>query len=389
MDLFGEEPQDVQPEPFADSDVLVDAAHGVAVGDGLVPAREMSFCLGHQSVEDKLLESFNADRMPHGLIFSGIKGIGKATMAYRLARFMLKHGGNDSVQESMFGDAAPVKVQSLDVAPDDPVFRRVISGGHADFMSIERAYDAAKNKYATGVAVDDIRRVPSFLRMTASDGGWRVVIIDDADMMNRSAQNALLKILEEPPKNALLILVAHRLGALIPTIRSRAQVLNFHPLSQDNIEVLLRQSGYAARDLQTLCALAEGSIGQAMNYAQDGGLESLQQIVDLLEACPNWDWKTIHALADNMAGAGQVESYDIFGHLLCWLFSQLVVAKARGRDLPSGLVDQPSIHRLLQNSSLEKLMKICDNLHSHFAKVSATNLDKKQGILRAFELISV
>ncbi len=380
MDLFGEEPV---------SAVEVSALPPVPEAkEGLLHPREMSFCLGHDDVEARLLDLFNSGRMPHGLIFAGQKGIGKATMAYRLAKFLFKHGTIDEDEDSLFGDS-PAEILNFDVDAQDPSSRRVASGGHADFISVERSFDAAKNKYKSGVAVDEVRRIPGFLRMTAADGGWRVVIIDDADTMNRSAQNALLKILEEPPKNAILILVTHRLGALIPTIRSRAQVLNFQLLSQDSLESLLSRHDHECSfdDLEMLSMMAEGSVGKAVQYIEEGGLDSLSQILDLLEDCPNWDWPKIHALADSLAGKGRDQAYMNFTDLFLWLFSQLVVAKARGQGGDSKLLQHRALQELLAKSSLEKLLKICENLQAHFSKVNAANLDKRQGVLSVFSIV--
>ncbi|MCB1531248.1 MAG: DNA polymerase III subunit delta' [Alphaproteobacteria bacterium] len=376
MDLFGEEPEATGPietEDFTIPDDLDDAG-------GFKHPREMDFCLGHEAVEKRLIELFESGRMPHGLIFTGQKGIGKATMAYRLARYLLKDHG-DPNQDALFGE--PAAQSTFQISPDDTTFRRVASGGHPDFMVVEREYDAAKNRYKDNVPVDAIRKVPGFLRMTASDGGWRVVIIDDADTMNRNAQNALLKVLEEPPKRTVLILVAHRMGALIPTIRSRAQVIHFQPLQETHLQQLIETHtpGLSAQDTQTLKHLCEGSIGRAAEYLEQGGLETLAQILDLMQYYPHWQWEKIHPLADNLARPGADQACKTFAGLMCWLFARLCVVKARG------LVPE-HLQSFVGNSSLEQLLKICENLHSHFDRVEGANLDKRQGILGAFSIIA-
>jgi hypothetical protein len=137
----------------------------------------------------------------------------------------------------MFGDAPAAT--NLDVNPNDPVARRLASGGHADFFSTEKKFDEDKGVYKDTLEVAEIRKIAPFLRMTSSEGGWRIVIADDADSMTRSAQNGILKILEEPPRNSLLILVAHRAGALIPTIRSRARFINFLPFDSTALKELI------------------------------------------------------------------------------------------------------------------------------------------------------
>ncbi len=384
MDLFGEP---TEPE---EKIIETDLSEAVEEAEEFGAPRAMNFCLGHDGVEQKLLEHFNSGRMPHGLIFAGPKGIGKATLAYRLAKFLLHYGVKDHNQDSLFGDAAPAP-ESLAVDPGAQGVRLVMSGAHPDLMSIERAYDATKNTHKDSVDVASIRKVAPFLHMTASYGGWRVVIIDDADTMNRNAQNALLKILEEPPENTVLILVTHRLGALIPTIRSRTQLVNFQPLSAPVMQDLLERSGQevSLSDVETLMALSNGSFGEAVRYIEEGGLDMLQSLSEMIAPYPHWDWPGIHAQADNLGRAGAAKSYEMFSGLFIWAVSQLVLCKAKGVSLSNPALDKPGFQALLQNSSLEELLKICDNLHDHFAKVKYANLDKRQGVLQAFSLITV
>ncbi len=360
MDLFGE-------EPAAEKDVAFDPASADEAAEAFGHPRAMQFCLGHEAVEEKLLENFNSGRLPHGLIFSGPKGIGKATMAYRFAKVILGFGSDN-----------------------EQVARLVTSGGHPDLMSVERAYDAAKNRYKAGVEVAEVRKVTPFLRMTAAGGGWRVVIIDDADTMNRNAQNALLKILEEPPKNTVLILVTHRLGALIPTIRSRAQVIHFQPLPQDILQELLSRKGqsFDAGELDTLVHLSSGSFGKILQYVEEGGLDTLGKILSIFQNYPDWNWPDIHVIADALGRAGQDQEFQNFQDLLQWIFAQLTLAKARGQGVQSMALNLEVFQNLLKNSSLEQLLKICENLHSHFNKTNAANLDKRQAVLGAFSLIT-
>src|SRR5215216_727506 len=151
----------------------------------------------------------------------------------------------------------------LAVPPQSGVFRRVASGGHADLLTIERAYDPRRRRLRGEIVVDDTREIAAFMRLTAAEGGWRVVVVDGADEMNRSAANALLKILEEPPRHALLLLVAHSPGRLLPTIRSRCRRFPMPPLPEATVAELLAryrpELDHAAA--AAITALAEGSIG--------------------------------------------------------------------------------------------------------------------------------
>jgi DNA polymerase-3 subunit delta' len=384
MDLFGEPEIDAQDD---DEDVI------------LVPTeeqeserlpRQVSDLYGHSHIEQLLLESFNNERMPHGLIFSGPKGIGKSTLAYRLARFLLKAGIIDPNQDSLFGDPAPT-AESLNVPLDHSVSRLVSSGAHPDLLAIERAYDANKDKFKDNVAVDDIRKVAPFLRKTASQGGWRIVIIDDADTMNRNAQNALLKILEEPPANTVLILIAHRMGVMIPTIRSRCRVINFQALSQADFSRILTKRGHilAAHQMETLYTLSEGSIGEALRFIESEGVQTLDSLLQLMNSYPSWPWAEIHKLGDQLSRSGRDEAYDQFAELLPWIYRQMIRAKARGQNLEGGHIQgNEALEAILRQSSLESLMKICENLEDLFATVQRSNLDKRQAVLSAFSLMA-
>lgn len=383
MDLFGEPDA---PQSVETTEEAADLTATTETVEGLHPPRQSNFCIGHEAIETKLLSQFKAGRMPHAFVLSGSKGIGKATFAYRLARFLLKQGGTNPNQDALFDDA-PAPAETLDVAPEDPTFRKVASGGHPDLISIERTYDSTKDKFKDTVAVEEVRKVAPFLHRTASkDGGWRVVIVDDADHMTRQAQNAILKILEEPPTNTAIILVCHRLGALIPTIRSRAQVYSAHALDRGNFESLLIKQGYNldTDQLDTVYHLAGGSIGSALEIIEQGGLDTLAQILTAFESWPRWSWKEIHTLTDQLARSG----YENFTFLLPWIYTQMINAKARGEEISSKALQISTIEGMHRQSSLETLLKICENLTSHFERVDRANLDKRQAVLGAFTMIA-
>lgn len=366
---------------------LVDIDESDAVIADMSAPRAQSLLIGHEDVEKNLLSLFQSNRHPHAMIFSGPSGIGKATLAFRLARFLLKTSEDEYNEQMMgaglFGDA-PQPPQNLHVDAKDPVFGKVAAGGHPDLLTIERLYDDKKDRRKTEVSVDEIRKIAPFMRKTpAIEGGWRIVIVDDADTMNRSSQNSILKILEEPPAKSLIILVTHRLGALLPTILSRASVVNFYPLA-DNVltDFLTRINPKLLAEHKTMVVnMAEGSLGRAIDYADDKNFPVITQSLDLLAKLPGFDWNSIQHFADTLGRGATPEMQKSFQDTLIWFSSSFAMSAATGRDLPPSL--KPAA-RLLTEVSLARWLQICDRLNEHFTRVQMGNLDKRYMVMGAF-----
>src|SRR5665213_3453397 len=164
----------------------------------------------------------------------------------------------DGAGPGLFAGPQPT---GLAVDPANPAFRRVASGGHADVLLIERAYDEKRKRRRSEIVIDDVRRIGEFLHLTPAEGGWRIVIVDGADEMNRNAANALLKVLEEPSARARLLITSASPGRLLPTIRSRCRHLSLDVLAHDQIDDLLRKyrPGLSRDESAGLIALADGS----------------------------------------------------------------------------------------------------------------------------------
>lgn len=364
-----------------------DAAPSIVAG-GLQPPRLMTDIFGHQDVEAQLLELINSKHLPHALIFSGPEGIGKSTFSFRLARYLLKHGKNEEGGGGLFGEPLPAaKAETLNVDHNDQVCRMIAASGHPDLLTVEREFDEKKGRFKGSVGIDSVRRIAPFMHMTASFNGWRIAIVDDADTMTNEAQNAILKILEEPPAQALLILICHRPGMMIPTIRSRCRVIHFQPLALDVFSSLLRklEPGLRDSDLATLYAITGGSAGQGLRLIEEGGLEVIYKVSGLLGQWPQWDWPQIHGLADNLSKPGQEDSYQSFVDVFQWSVEAMVRARARGDVLPSP-VDSAQMVQMANHYSFEEWLEICERLKQHFATASFANLDKRQSILGAFSI---
>lgn len=337
--------------------------------------------LGHQQAERTFLDAWSSGRMAHAWLLSGPMGIGKATLAYRMARFVLSGGGQGG---GLFGDGPT----DLFLSPDHPVSRRVAAGGHGDLKVIERGYtDDKRTKLRTEIVVDDVRGIGHFMSMTPAEGGWRVVIIDSADEMNRNAANAVLKTLEEPPRNALMILISHSPGRLLPTIRSRCRRLALSPLSNDHVEQIVRrsQSHLSAADCLGLITLAEGSAGKALALADQGGLDLYREIIGMLTALPKLDVPALHGFAERVARPEQDAAWRCLSELLTWWLARLVrCGGTAGQGVQEIVVGESALMgRLLTAASLERWLQVWENVSTLFSRTDAVNLDRKQAILTA------
>lgn len=356
-----------------DEDDLLDADDdSEAVADeGLPNARNSTDLLGHQAIESSLLNMLDTGRFPHGLIFSGPSGIGKSVMAYRLARFLFSEADREP---DMFG--APPKPTSLLVAPDHPVFAKVASGAHPDLLVIERPTDPDTGRTKASIPVEEIRRITPFLRRTSSiEGGWRIVIVDDADTMTRSSQNSLLKILEEPPEKTVLVLITHRAGALLPTVYSRCVHLPFQALSNDLIFPALTKMGVSTHDQALITEMAGGSLGKATDYAVTEHLEIIRTSFLPFESWPSFDWGAIQTFADLFGTKGNDDAQRIFAESILWLATALVLGR-------HGRIDW--INAIIDRLSLEQRLALYDRAQAHLQSCQNGNLDKRFLIMGAY-----
>ena len=273
---------------------------------------------GHADAERRLLAAYRGGRIPHAWLIGGAPGIGKATLTYRLARFVLAHPNPL---------ARPVQTAtSLAVPADHPVARQIAAQGHGDLVALERT-EGDSGKLRTVITVDQVRRTVSFFGSTASAGGWRVCIVDSADELQYpEAANALLKVLEEPPPQALLLLVSHAPAQLLPTIRSRCRRLGLRGLAEEDVirgaaQALGRDPGDAR--LRQVAALAEGSIGRAVMLSSGPLLALRKRMGELLERLPAVDPHALHAIGDAIGGSEPQKLENFIDAVNVWLADRL------------------------------------------------------------------
>lgn len=346
--------------------------------------------LGHERAEATLADAAGSGRLHHAWLLTGPRGIGKATLAHRFSRWLLAGRAEEGGQDSLFGDPAP-QGDGLWLDPGDPLFHRIASGGHADLMILQREYDERAKRLRSEIVAADVRKVSGFLSLTAGEGGWRVVIVDGAEDMNRHAANALLKTLEEPPARTVLLLVSHAPGRLLPTIHSRCRRLALKPLTPATVQALLGEyrPELAAEEAAQLAALGEGSIGRALELADAGGLALYGELMRLMAPLPQLDAARLHGLAEALARSkpepGTRDGFEVLTALLGWWLARLIRARAVGQ-LPPELVtgEAEVMARLATAGSLDQWIEVWEKINRLFARASRVNLDRKQVLLNAF-----
>lgn len=250
--------------------------------------RETRHVYGHDAAVAEFLNAYHSDRLHHGWLISGPKGIGKATLAWAMARFLL--ATPPQADDGLFG--APPLPDSLDIDPEHPVARRIQALSEPGLFLLRRGANDKGDKLASEIRVGEVRRLKDFFNLSSTDGGRRVVIVDCADDLNPNAANALLKLLEEPPEKSFFLLIAHQPSRLLPTIRSRCRSLRLFPLGLDMMKPVLSGAGIAMNDaeIKALNGLTTGSAGEAIRLHNLEGIALYREISGILGTLPTLDY---------------------------------------------------------------------------------------------------
>ncbi|MGF1503106.1 MAG: DNA polymerase III subunit delta' [Paracoccaceae bacterium] len=342
-------------------------------GDAPHPC-ETSRLYGQGAAEARFLAAWSGGRLHHAWLLRGPRGIGKATLAYRIARARLATP-----------DGAPPP-DTLDAAEDCPIRRRILAGAEPRLKVLRRSADPKTGRVRAEIGVDEVREVKRFLSLRSADGGWRAVIVDAADEMTRAAANALLKVLEEPPARTVLLLVAHAPGRLLPTIRSRCRGLDLAPLGPEPLSRALADLGAtpAPGEAGTLAALAGGSVGRALLLSRNDGAALYLRLAGLFDPERGLDRPALVALAEETAGRGAGDRLTLTADLTALLLARLARAAVTG-----GLSDpvDPAEARLasdLAPAAAPRLAEALSRIATRTAAARAVNLDAAQTILDTF-----
>ncbi len=340
--------------------------------EGAPHPRKTATLFGQSKAEADFLHAYTSGRLHSGWLVTGPRGVGKATLAWKIATFLLANPDT-----GFFGDP------TLDVDAQHPDARLIQSGAHPRLALIRRPWDDKTKKLRSEITVDAVRNLKTFFQLSAADGGRRVVIVDAADELNRNAANAILKELEEPPANTTILLIAHRPSRLLPTIRSRCRELRCSTLSADNLQKALEQAGHAAQNSESLATLAGGSAGDAIRLLNHDGLHLYAELVKMSEGLPHMNRQAALKLADSCAGRGAEIRFGLTLDLMDLFLSRAARAGLMGEPNAQGA---PGEARLLariapNDHAARKWAQLQQDLSQRARHGRAVNLDPAALIL--------
>jgi DNA polymerase-3 subunit delta' len=320
--------------------------------EGFAHPRQTFTLLGQDTALGRAARAIRSGRPPGAWLITGAPGVGKATLAYRIARYLLAHGASDAGAED------------LSVAEDETAARQVMAQSHPGLLILKRAINPKTGKLMTVLSVDEIRRLADFFGMTSGAGGWRVAIVDTADDMNDNAANALLKMLEEPPANAMLLLLSNTPGRLLPTIRSRCQRLDLRPLDD---ALMVKALAKFLPDLDTderaaLARLSGGSIGAALTLATGEGGTLAKEADRLIDHARDPDLLALLTLGEKLGRMR--DGLDQFGGFLAESLADRIRAKAH-----SGA------------GGLDRWVALLGRIEQGFARATGLHLEPRQTLL--------
>ena len=325
----------------------------------VLPPRATTVLFGHAEAENALLAAYRDRRLAHAWLIAGHPGIGKATLAYRMARFVLAHPDPGAPQVRA--------ATSVHVDAEHPAARRIAAQAHGDLLLLERTINEKTGKLRQKIQVDDVRRSITFFGSTPAEGGWRVAIVDPVDDLNEEGANALLKILEEPPQRALLLLVSHSAGRVLPTIRSRCRVLSLRPLSaHDVLAAAAAATGLEREDpvLPAAAAVAEGSVQRALALLDRDALELRNRVLALLDRLPALDLRALHGLGDRLYGTDPAPLAAFVDTVNGWLASRL--------------------ESTAEGATLDRIAAVWEKLNQAARDVETFNLERKPLVFNVF-----
>ena len=323
--------------------------------------------IGHSSQKLSFLNSFASNRLPQCWLLAGDMGIGKASFAWLIAKFLLttKYQPAD-----LKIDLNESNINSILEPQSGSTLNRIISGSEQRVYIVRRGYNEKRKTFFKNISIEDVRKLQSYCSLSIADGGKRIIIIDTADDLNKSSSNALLKLLEEPPKNTIFLLISHQPNLLLPTLKSRCQKLSFSNLDQTDLGAVLTAIGCKIEpsDQVSLSILSKGSAGAACRLLNSNCINLYSDILNISSSLPNLNINKILQLSQNYFAKAKPGEFEIFLEMMQHFFSRLC---------KTGAMQKPVLPSVTENEA--KIMKnLCPNLKSAHLWSEAANITLKK-----------
>jgi DNA polymerase III subunit delta' len=322
--------------------------------------------IGHAAAEGEFLNAYRSQRLAHAWLLGGPEGVGKATLAWRFARFILAEPDPTSARARDAHDLA--------VDFEAPAVRQALALAHPDIVVLRRSWNAQAKNFYSEIRVEDVRNALQLFQKSAGAGGWRICVVDSAEDLNRAGANALLKMIEEPPPRSLFLVVAHKPGQVLPTIRSRCRRVTLEGLGPADIARVIGGLGEpwsaaAEADVSRAASSANGSVREALKRIDPASAETGAMIAAAITRLPEVDFREIHRLADVVSARGAGDAFDgLMNALYDWLSAR---ARAGG-----------------QAARLASIAEVWDKIRAATREAEAYNLDKKLHVLSIFAELS-
>ena len=329
---------------------------------------------GHQSAEQEFINCYKSGKLHHGWLITGSKGIGKATFAWKVAKFLLTQSINDQEENGLLGIYGN-KNSDIDENPNRSITARILAESEPRLAVIRKSYDEKRKTFRSSIRVDEVRQLKSFFSLSVADGGCRVAIIDCADDLNVNAANALLKTLEEPPKNTVFLIISHNAQSLLPTIKSRCRELRLNSLADSDLICALNQINLTIpeNDSEIYSILGSGSVGNSISLFQHDGAALYRTLLLFLNQVPNIDGYELQKLIASVSGNKNKSRLELLVRLL-----NIVVA----RISKAGIMGNSPSHNFLKDEK-EIFEKLCPtpNIARKWAELAQTQSERlKHGL---------
>ena len=340
--------------------------------EGALHPRFSSKLIGHKKAFQTFIKSQLEGRLHHAWILSGPKGIGKATLAWKIVTQL----SNEATSTQELEDSKVLlekKIKALSLS---------------NLFLCRRPYDDKAQRLKKFITIDEIRKLKSFFQMSAIENEWRVAIIDCADELNNAAANALLKLLEEPPNKSILIIISNQPGRLPATVRSRCRSLHLKKLNESEIKEVLTLSDLdvnskTADDRLVLSVIADGSAGMAMTALNNNGITLFKECLEIFSGFPSFDRKQILKLAENVKN--NIEKFKFLSGILLIIISRLALLTASYRNLTPTREESTLVIKLRPIANVpDKLAELYSDLSQLFSSCEELNLDTTNQIFNSF-----